>query len=371
MTVGPETQSSRARWIVAAPFADSTEIGWLPAEAERLGPRFGVIPARYDHDRSRESTSGRQWLDYMGHALAAWRDTGWRAGRNAGLVTWFPQLALCVGLLKRITFSRRPVLAWCFNLGQTHGGWRRTLTRFALSRVDAIVVHSRSEIETYARWLDFPRDRFIFAPLAVAGPEHAEIAQDEPFVLAMGSACRDYPVFVEAMGQLGYPTVIVAGEHALAGIDLPANMERRSGLTIAQCHDLAHRARVNVVPIDNPSTASGQVTVIEAMMLGRGVVATRCAGTEDYVVDGGTGLLVPPGDRKALAAAIERMWSDNGLRRRLGKAALRHAREHFTFAAVAPQLARILADIEKVHTRREERPTPQMRRGTRPSSRSP
>jgi glycosyltransferase involved in cell wall biosynthesis len=344
MTGSLEFQESSSRWLVAAPFADAPEVGWLPAEVQRLGLSFAVVPADYQHDRSRRNTSIRQWSDYMRHALSAWRDKGWRSGRNVGLVTWFPQLAICVGLLKRMTLSRRPVVAWCFNLGRMQGGWRGRLARFALARVDVIVVHSRAEIEAYSGWLGLPRQRFVFAPLAVATPLEAGGLTEEPFVLAMGSACRDYAALVAAVRLLGHPTVIVAGSHALAGIDLPDNVERRSGLTTAECHDLVRRARVNVVPIDNPSTASGQVTVIEAMMLGKGVVATRCAGTEDYVVDGETGLLVMPGDVDALAAAIDRMWRDAGLRGRLGEASSRRASDRFSFAAVAPLMADLLAD---------------------------
>jgi glycosyltransferase involved in cell wall biosynthesis len=133
--------------------------------------------------------------------------------------------------------------------------------------------------------------------------------------------------------------VIVAGPHALEGLDLPPHVALRSNLTLEDCHALAQRARVNVVPVDNDSTASGQVTIVETMMLGRAVVATRGIGSEDYVAEGETGLLVPPRDVEALAAAILRLWEDADLRRRLGAAARAHALRHFTFEASAGPLA--------------------------------
>jgi hypothetical protein len=139
-----DTHQGRRLWLLAAPFAHDDHLGWLPAEAARLGPAFRVVPARYRHDRSRRNTSGGQWLEYLRHALSAWFDPGWRRGEVTGLVTWFPQLAICVGLLKRLTLSRRPVVAWCFNLGRLQGGWRGRLARFALARVDVVVVHSRA-----------------------------------------------------------------------------------------------------------------------------------------------------------------------------------------------------------------------------------
>jgi 2-deoxystreptamine N-acetyl-D-glucosaminyltransferase/2-deoxystreptamine glucosyltransferase len=57
------------------------------------------------------------------------------------------------------------------------------------------------------------------------------------------------------------------------------------------------------------------------MAHGRAVVATAVGGLPDMVVDGETGLLVPPGEPAALRAAIDRLLADPGLRGRLGAAA--------------------------------------------------
>ena len=65
------------------------------------------------------------------------------------------------------------------------------------------------------------------------------------------------------------------------------------------------------------------LAVLEAMALGRPVVATNVGGVGDAVQHEQTGLLVPPDDPPALAAAIERLLDDKELSRRLGA----HARE--------------------------------------------
>jgi glycosyltransferase involved in cell wall biosynthesis len=71
-----------------------------------------------------------------------------------------------------------------------------------------------------------------------------------------------------------------------------------------------------------PSRRDGfPVACAEAMAHGRAVVATAVGGLPDMVVDGETGLLVPPGDGAALRAAIDRLLADPELRRRLGAAA--------------------------------------------------
>ncbi|WP_203158528.1 glycosyltransferase [Methylobacterium aquaticum] len=223
------------------------------------------------------------------------------------------------------------------------GGWKARLARGLLGEVDVFVVHSRREVALYAEWLGLPRDRFVFVPLSIHD-EPRETREDEaaPFVLAMGSANRDYATLAAAVAALGLPTVIVAGAHAVAGLDLPPNVTVRGGLTLAECHDLCGRARVNVVPLRNTAFTSGQVTVLEAMMLGKPVVATRAAGTEDYVIEGENGLLVPPEDPAALAAAIAALWDDPSARARLGKGARRTVAEGTTFRAVAPAMATVL-----------------------------
>jgi glycosyltransferase involved in cell wall biosynthesis len=69
--------------------------------------------------------------------------------------------------------------------------------------------------------------------------------------------------------------------------------------------------------------------VLEAMARSRAVVATRAGGIPEAVVDNETGLLVPPHDDAALAAAIVRVLKEPALRERLGAAGRRRVAEEF------------------------------------------
>ncbi len=62
-------------------------------------------------------------------------------------------------------------------------------------------------------------------------------------------------------------------------------------------------------------------TVVEALAVGTPVIATAVGGVPEVVRDGENGLLVPPGDPDALAAAIRRFFSDDDLRRQLAETA--------------------------------------------------
>jgi glycosyltransferase involved in cell wall biosynthesis len=62
-------------------------------------------------------------------------------------------------------------------------------------------------------------------------------------------------------------------------------------------------------------------TVVESLAVGTPVIATRVGGVPEVLTDGENGLLVPPGDPDALAAAIRRFFEEPGLRGRLTRAA--------------------------------------------------
>jgi glycosyltransferase involved in cell wall biosynthesis len=82
-------------------------------------------------------------------------------------------------------------------------------------------------------------------------------------------------------------------------------------------------------------------SILEAMAAGRPVVATDVGAVADAVVDGQTGLLVPPSDPGRLAAALEDLLADPARARRLGVAGQRRAR-----AVYSPEVAlRALEDV--------------------------
>jgi glycosyltransferase involved in cell wall biosynthesis len=83
----------------------------------------------------------------------------------------------------------------------------------------------------------------------------------------------------------------------------------------------------------------GQVA-IEAMLAGLPVVASDVGGLRDVVQHAATGLLVPPADPGALAAALDGLLEDPQARRRMGEAGRLRARQ-FEVSAVAPRIAEI------------------------------
>ena len=71
-------------------------------------------------------------------------------------------------------------------------------------------------------------------------------------------------------------------------------------------------------------------SLLDAMACGKPIVATTAGGMPEVVADGETGLLVPPRDDQALAAAIVTLLKDEPRRRAMGEAGERRVRERFS-----------------------------------------
>lgn len=136
-------------------------------------------------------------------------------------------------------------------------GWKGATARQALSAVDRSVVHSHWKRQVLSDWLKLPLERFQFVPLQRASISLTETEETEhPFLLALGTAHRDYRTLFAAVEKLQLPTVVVAGHHALEGLHLSVNVTICSGLTPDECYQLAQRARTTLVPLEPTPTAA-------------------------------------------------------------------------------------------------------------------
>jgi glycosyltransferase involved in cell wall biosynthesis len=98
-------------------------------------------------------------------------------------------------------------------------------------------------------------------------------------------------------------------------------------------------------------------SVLDAMACGRPVVATTAGGIPEVVEDGLTGLLVPPRDHAAMAAAIVRLLHDPTLRRQMGEAGIASVRERFSVDRMVLDTLRVYQRVA-LHDHQETDDTP-------------
>ncbi len=193
--------------------------------------------------------------------------------------------------------------------------------RWCFSSVHAFTCSSRAEARYYAETFGLPPQRFPFVTLHT-DPRLLALAgrSEEPFLLAAGRTFRDYPTLLEAARGLDFEVVIVAGRGSLDGRDIPPNVRLMYEMRLPDLLELMSRCMAVVLPLEDRRISIGQSVLFQAMAMGKPVVTTQVAGTEDYVEHGRTGLLVPPADVVALRDALRKVASDPDLRRKLGAA---------------------------------------------------
>jgi glycosyltransferase involved in cell wall biosynthesis len=98
---------------------------------------------------------------------------------------------------------------------------------------------------------------------------------------------------------------------------------------------LAGLSRADVVALPSVWEAFG-IVALEAMALGRAVVATSGSGFEEFIRPDRDGVLVPPRDAPALAEALVRLLDDSVLRERIERTAVARA-EEFEADVIAPR----------------------------------
>jgi glycosyltransferase involved in cell wall biosynthesis len=176
---------------------------------------------------------------------------------------------------------------------------------------------------------NFLPDELVTAPSAVDA--------DGP-VLYVGdvSEQKGVAVLLRAMARVPDVPLLLAGRIE-TGIDryAPANATFLGPLPHDEVASLFAGARLVAVPSVWPDPCP--TVVLEAMGAGRAVVATRSGGIVDMVDDGVTGLLVPPGDERALAGALVELVGDAARLQAMGDAG-RMAVRSFTISSVVARI---------------------------------
>ena len=218
-------------------------------------------------------------------------------------------------------------------------GLRRAHRVWALSSAQLPVLRDDFGVpERRLVHLPFGIDADFFTPGLGAGPSPGLL------VGAGNDRHRDHPTLVAAVAQVRRDHPGVRLELATRQpIDVPAALGvRHSSLTHGQMRDLYRRGSVTVVALRPNLHVSGISVALEAMACGRPVVITDTPGMRDYLTDGHTGLLVPPGDPAALAAAVTSLVAEPERAREMGEAARKEVEERFSTQVQAGRLAELI-----------------------------
>jgi glycosyltransferase involved in cell wall biosynthesis len=165
-------------------------------------------------------------------------------------------------------------------------------------------------------------------PSGVELPQEVGDEAEPPEVLFAGRLSREKGIAELVEATAGMP-LVVAGDGPLRSRVPEARV--LGFVPHAELERLYARAAVVACPSHREGFG---VVCAEAMAHGRPVVASAVGGLLDLVVDGETGILVPPRDVPALRSALERLLEDRELRRRFGAAGRSRVRRYCSWEAV-------------------------------------
>ena len=264
------------------------------------------------------------------------RSAEWLASWRPDVVLlqrWHPFFSPALATVARVLRRRGVRVVWMVHNALPHEGhplaWR-PLAKLGYAPTDVCLTHAGSELRALEKLGVRARLRHVPHPAPAAmtvsrvstqdARRSLGLADDEVLFLFTGYV-REYKgvdVLLDALARLG-PTgppwrAIVAGEwyvdrtaadRAIAAPPLAGRVRIDDRyLPVADVARYLAAATVVVLPYRS-GTQSGVVPLAYAH--GRAVVTTRVGGLEEAVREGETGLLVPPADPAALAAALERV----------------------------------------------------------------
>jgi glycosyltransferase involved in cell wall biosynthesis len=234
--------------------------------------------------------------------------------------------------------------------------WHWKLQRRAQKRAEKIVVPSESTADVAHEWAKIPRGKIVVIHNAIEPAEFEGLGQNEPAELrsaGLSSTSRvPFPIGfigrldpIKSIPDLLHATLLLGGSVHLHIFG--EGRERANIMEELLRHNLTHSvtlhgaiarpqdalAQIGVLVL--PSKAEGfGLVLIEAMAAGVPVVATDVPGIRNVVTHESTGLLVPHGNPRELALAIDRVIRDRALRERLIQNAHRDVRERFSWDAI-------------------------------------
>jgi glycosyltransferase involved in cell wall biosynthesis len=298
-----------------------------------------------------------------------------RSALAAHLAANRPALVHAYGLRPSLlvrTLPQRPRLVQAIHSVDAHRPrWQALLDRATAARVDRYITNS----EAGARFLTAERGvapgRVRVVPNGIDVEARARAALERaPARAALGLAPeatviltvanlrppKGLDVLVETAARLAaradagaYPCVwLVAGEGPLAA-ELSLDIARRGLGGMVRLLGFRRDVSALLAAADIFCLTSRRegvpVAILEAMAAGRAVVATQVGGVGELVQSGETGLLVPPGDPAATAAALADLIASAERRAAFAAGGQARARTHFTLERAAAAIAAVYEEL--------------------------
>jgi glycosyltransferase involved in cell wall biosynthesis len=204
--------------------------------------------------------------------------------------------------------------------------------------IDKIIVYSSSECKFYSELLDVDINKFMFIPLGVEPIETVHSSRGN-YIFSSGRSNRDYNFMINALAHKRYQVHI-----ACAGFkpddESDPNMEILHNCFGDKMLKQMAKSFCVVIPLQDEHISSGKLVILAAMQMGKPVIATRNDSINEYITDGETGFIIDK-DADALVDAIERLYKDSNLYKRMSENSIHKFEQEFTLSSFGTRLSQL------------------------------
>lgn len=345
-------------------------LGWdVEVVVPEDGPLVGLLRGRgvtvhlVDPGVLRRVYGPGQWAAFVMWRLVVSILRTWRLSRRFDVV--HVNTSVILGALLGAAFAGRPVV---LHVRESYVGRERALRLYARGiapLVSAVVAISDAIGRELRSTAIGPLTRVIPNGL-LFGPPPSRVDGASSVLLCVGrvNEWKGQEVLVEAVGLLRNDgleaELLVAGDVYPGGERFMTRLQQRIvdlGLTdrvhllgyVDEVGPLLARCGIFVLPATRPEPFG--LALVEAMAAGLACVASDHGGPREIITDGVSGLLVPPGDERALADALRALLVSPRRRADLGRAAMEDVRKRYDIGRTVADIARLDDALVQRHGR--------------------
>jgi glycosyltransferase involved in cell wall biosynthesis len=161
-------------------------------------------------------------------------------------------------------------------------------------------------------------------------------------ILSVGYSKRDWKTLIRAFDDVKDKSVVlkIIGRNDL--ILNNQNIILEKYIPINQLIEEIRKCKFVVVPLEYFNYSFGQMTVLQAMSLGKAVIASKVPSLEDYIIDGETGLFYESGNADDLSNKISFLLNNNDLIVKLGVNSRKAIEQKFNEKEMAKEIHNFL-----------------------------
>lgn len=270
------------------------------------------------------------------------------------IISWSGVVGLFVGFLKLIFLQDKPTLfvkTFIFRprANKIINWFRFWSCKICTKKMDGIICHSSDEVSYYTNLFHLSHKQIRFIPYGIELPNvNFQKKGGKPYIASAGRSNRDYELLRTAMDGIEMKVKIYCSrDHKKILRNVKnSNFETHIDTPLEEFLRALSDSLFVVVPLKIPEISSGQLVLLQAMALGKAVIATDCWGTRDYIKHMENGILVAPNNASELREKILYLLDNPEEVGKLGRDAKKTVEEYFNIRSFASSIGNYIKETQ-------------------------